>query len=92
MNVLTLHWPSNSIHAGYGNVSADERLIIDHRYKGRQWHVMSVCPRVFEKYQHLTTKHDTVSVYHLVRISKAFLAAVKHPSPRWRCNRMVNLH
>lgn len=88
MNVLVLHWPTNTIMNGWAGVDSTQRLVIDHRYKGNQWYVMVVCSKVFEKYQRLTTVHDTVSINHVVRVSKAFLAAVKHLSPRWRCNRM----
>lgn len=88
MNVLVLHWPTNTIVHGWTDVDATQRLLIAHRYKGNQWYVMSVCSKVFEKYEHLTTVHNTVSINHLVRVSKAFLAAVKNLSPRWRCNRM----
>lgn len=90
VNILVIHWPSNTIMNGWAGVNATERLIIDHRYKGNQWYVMSVCSKVFEKYEHLTTVHNTVSVNHLVRVSKAFLAAIKHLSPRWRYNRICS--
>lgn len=77
MKFLALHWPSNSIHTRYENVTADEQLVIKHRYKGSQWHLIQACDVVFEKYRKLHVQHDVVPINQLVRISKAFLSAVK---------------
>ncbi|MFJ3447412.1 hypothetical protein ACIPM0_04125 [Pseudomonas sichuanensis] len=77
MKFLALHWPSNSIHTGYENVTADEQLVIKQRYKGSQWHLVQVCDVIFEKYRKLHAKNDSVPINQLVRISKAFLSAVK---------------
>ncbi|SDE24443.1 hypothetical protein SAMN05216185_1223 [Pseudomonas guariconensis] len=84
MKFLALHWPSNSIHTGYENVTADEQLVIKHRYKGSQWHLVQVCDVIFEKYHKLHVEHDSVSVNQLVRVSKAFLSAVKQLKPAVR--------
>lgn len=88
MNVLVLHWPTNTIVNGWTDVDTTQRLIIDHRYTGHQWSVMIVCPAIYGKWLELCSKHESVHVNHLVRVSKAFLKAVKNLSPRWRCNRM----
>lgn len=86
MNVLIVHWPTNSIVHGYADVDATQRLIIDHRYTGHQWSVMIVCPAIYGKWLELCSKHENVHVNHLVRVSKAFLKAVKYLSAhgRWR--------
>ena len=84
MKLLALHWPSNSIHTGYENVTADEQLVIEHRYKGSHWHLMQVCDVIFEKYRKLHAKNDDVPINQLVRISKSFLSAVKQLKPAIR--------
>lgn len=81
MNLLVLHFPSNHIHIGFRRVACDERLLIEHRYSGHQWHVMPVCDVLFGKYVTLCAKHDNLSISQLIRVSKSFLGAIKQLEP-----------
>lgn len=84
MNVLVLHWLTNTIMHGFHGVSDDQRLLIEHAYRERAFKVVKVCDAIYRKYLTLAAKHETTTINQLVRVSTAFLREIKRLSPRKR--------